>query len=100
MVTYPILLGSTPCHLGGRRPWFVCPGPSENLRCGSRRRVLYRPFKAQRFACVACHRLHYRDPWSRLADAAMEALGDATRTPEGRRALRKTWRVPRKRRRK
>lgn len=37
----------TPCHLGGSRPWFICPS------CGRRCAILY-PVK-----CRLCLRLHY-----------------------------------------
>jgi hypothetical protein len=42
----------TPCHFGGRRCWFVCPG------CGRRRGVLY--LANYRFLCRSCCGLTYR----------------------------------------
>jgi len=47
----PIALESTPCHYGGERVWFCCPG------CGSRRAVLFSV--GGRFRCRACHDLAY-----------------------------------------
>ena len=41
----------TPCHLGGERVWFCCPG------CGERRAILYH--RAGRFRCRQCHGLTY-----------------------------------------
>lgn len=42
----------TPCHLGGGRPWFLCPTPG----CGRRVAVLY---ECGSIACRHCHRLAY-----------------------------------------
>lgn len=47
-----ICLTHTPCHLGGERPWFLCPA----LGCGKRVAILY---GAGIFACRSCHRLAY-----------------------------------------
>ncbi len=41
----------TPCHKGGDRPWFLCPG------CG--RRVAILLMLGQRFRCRKCHDLPY-----------------------------------------
>ncbi len=46
-----IPLTRTPCHYGGSRPWFVCPG------CGWRRAVLFSV--GGRFRCRSCHDLAY-----------------------------------------
>jgi hypothetical protein len=97
---YSIFLTSTRPYFGGTRFWLSCPGPSGSLRCGTRRQVLYRPFGAPRFACWECHGLRHRDPWARRANAAAEVLIDAAQTPEGRRAIRETFRGPRGRGRK
>ncbi len=56
-------LTSTPCHFGGRRPWFRCPG------CQRRVALLY---AGLRFACRHCHGLYYecqrtRGRWSAMA---------------------------------
>ena len=42
-----IQIERTPCHLGGSRPWFLCPA------CGRRCAILY-PTR-----CRLCLRLHY-----------------------------------------
>ena len=58
-VTEPVRLCWTPCHYGGRRPWFVCPG------CQRRVGKLYVPGKY--FLCRHCYDLAYgsqRDGWS------------------------------------
>jgi hypothetical protein len=41
----------TPCHYGGSRPWFLCPG------CGCRRAILY--CVGDFFRCRTCHNLAY-----------------------------------------
>jgi len=43
----------TPCHFGGRRPWFVCPNES----CDKRVAILYGP---HRFLCRNCHGIAYQ----------------------------------------
>jgi hypothetical protein len=49
-----IEMTSTPCALGGRRAWWVCPIPS----CGRRVAILYSSRRV--FVCRHCHRLAYR----------------------------------------
>ena len=60
-VAEPIPLDRTPCHFGGGRPWFRCPG------CGSRRAILY---GGPLFRCRECHGLNYASqsepPYDRL----------------------------------
>ena len=46
-----VVLERTPCHYGGERVWFRCPG------CGGRRAVLHSA--GGRFRCRACHDLAY-----------------------------------------
>ena len=57
-VTEPLVhwieITSTPCALGGRRAWWVCPMRA----CGRRVSVLYGGRRV--FACRHCHRLAYR----------------------------------------
>jgi hypothetical protein len=48
---YPVPVTWTPCHLGGERPWFLCPC------CGRRVAKLY---LQSVFACRHCRRLNYR----------------------------------------
>ena len=50
--TISISLLRTPCHYGGTRPWFDCPG------CSQRRAKLY--FCDSCFRCRKCHGLGYR----------------------------------------
>lgn len=47
---YPICLQRTTCHLGGQRPWFLCP------LCGQRIAVLW---GGSIYACRHCHNLAY-----------------------------------------
>ena len=63
-------LGWTPCHFGGERPWFVCPGEG----CGRRVAVLY---GRRLFLCRRCHGLAY----------------ESTRQSPGDRALRRAQRI-------
>lgn len=51
-VEEPVCIERTPCHLGGTRPWFLCP----NLGCGRRVAILY---CRGTFACRRCHRITY-----------------------------------------
>lgn len=46
-----VQLGRTPCHYGGQRPWFLCPG------CGRRVALLYAA--GPRFRCRHCYQLPY-----------------------------------------
>jgi len=69
-----IPLDATPCHYGGSRPWFLCPG------CGARRAVLYSV--DGRFRCRRCHDLAYsstrEEPWDRAmrrADTLRRKIG-------------------------
>jgi hypothetical protein len=45
----------TPCHLGGQRPWFVCPVYCNGRYCGRRAAVLYGA--GELFACRRCYGL-------------------------------------------
>ena len=47
----------TECHLGGRRPWFVCSVNSGGRYCGRRVAVLYGA--GELFACRRCYGLAY-----------------------------------------
>jgi hypothetical protein len=53
-MNYPVRLAYTPCHMGGQRVWWECPG----ARCHRRVAVLYDG--AGIFACRHCYRLAYR----------------------------------------
>ena len=50
--SYPVSLDWTACHLGGRRPWFLCPA----VGCGRRVAIL---FGGEIFACRRCYQLTY-----------------------------------------
>lgn len=47
----------TPCHLGGRRPWFRCDVWSNGVYCGRRVAKLY--LGETLFACRSCYGLAY-----------------------------------------
>ena len=47
----------TACHLGGRRPWFVCSVYSNGRYCGRRVALLYAA--GELFACRRCYGLAY-----------------------------------------
>jgi len=73
--SYPVYLDWTPCHLGGQRPWFLCPARG----CGRRVAILY---GGAIFACRHCYRLAYLsqretddDRAARRADRIRERLG-------------------------
>ena len=70
---YPVRLDWTPCHFGGRRPWFLCPN------CSRRVAVLY---SMTAFICRRCLGLAYEsqrespcDRALRRAQAIRERLG-------------------------
>jgi hypothetical protein len=58
-----IQVAHTPCHLGGTRPWFICPRPD----CGRRVAMLY---DHGGFACRHCHRLAYPSQRESTGDRA------------------------------
>src|SRR5215469_7668096 len=47
----------TACHLGGVRPWFVCPVYCNGRYCGRRAAILY--CAGELFACRRCYGLAY-----------------------------------------
>jgi hypothetical protein len=47
----------TNCHVGGRRPWFICPVHRNGRYCGQRVAVLYAA--GELFACRRCYDLAY-----------------------------------------
>ncbi|WP_374663300.1 hypothetical protein [Ramlibacter sp.] len=77
-----IHLTRTPCHLGGARPWFVCP------LCHRRAGLLY--LRWGRFACRPCQRVAYAVQscdrldalWRRQAKIESR-LGDNWKRPKG-----------------
>lgn len=73
--SYPVHLEWTDCHIGGQRPWFLCPARG----CGRRVALLY---GGSTFACRHCYELAYpsqREIWgnraARKADRIREQLG-------------------------
>lgn len=73
-VNYSIYLNWTECHLGGERPWFLCPVEG----CGRRVAILY---GGEIFACRKCQQLAYGsqreseiDRATRRADKIRERL--------------------------
>lgn len=64
--TQPVWLGTTPCHYGGERVWFTCPG------CHGRRAVLFSVGGV--FRCRACHDLAYQSTREEPADRARRRL--------------------------
>ena len=63
LMDYHVAIAWTPCHLGGRRPWFLCPA------CGHRAAILH--LVGDMFACRQCQRLNYASQQSSKADAAL-----------------------------
>ena len=57
-VEEPVPIVWTPCHFGGSRPWFVCPGVVDGVPCGRRVGKLYGP--GRYFLCRHCYRLAYQ----------------------------------------
>jgi len=60
---YPVRIARTPCHLGGSRPWFICPA----LGCGRRVAILY---GGGIFACRHCYQLAYASTREDAGDRA------------------------------
>lgn len=67
---YRVPLVTTPCRLGGRRWWFVCPLARGDAACARRVRVLY--LAGRYFGCRHCHDLTYRS--RQRSDARAYAL--------------------------
>ena len=73
--SYPVKVTTTPCAIGGERPWFCCP----RIGCGKRVALLY---YCGVFACRHCHQLAYpsqredeADRARRKADRIRDRLG-------------------------
>lgn len=62
-VRQPVFLRWTPCHYGGERPWFSCPG------CGHRAAVLYGA--GHSFACRQCYDLAYQSTRKEAGDRSL-----------------------------
>jgi hypothetical protein len=71
-VALPVALTWTPCHYGGQRPWWHCPGLGPGRPCGRRVALLYAA--RGRFGCRPCAGLAYasqrRDRAARRLDRA------------------------------
>ncbi len=92
---YPVTLEWTPCNLGGRRAWFLCPARG----CGRRVAIL---FGGSIFACRHCHKLAYQcqrenddDRAMRRADSIRRRLGCGAgiANPEGGKPKGMHWRT-------
>jgi len=73
-MNYPVDIEWTSCHLGGKRPWFICPV----RHCNQRVAILY---GGKVFACRRCYQLAYPsqregvgDRATRKADKIRDAL--------------------------
>lgn len=83
----PVWLETTPCHYGGVRVWFTCPG------CQSRRAVLFPAGGV--FRCRACHDLAYtstREDAIERASRRIVTLQRKLKAPAGC----DLWRIPEK----
>jgi len=78
-------LERTPCHFGGERVWFACPG------CGTRRAVLFAV--GGRFRCRACHRLAYSSTREDAADRSRRRQA-VHRTKLGGGYAQPVWTIP------
>jgi len=70
--SHPVHLDWTACHLGGQRPWFLCPARG----CGRRAAILY---GGGIFACRHCYRLAYpsqRETWDDRALRRADRIRD------------------------
>lgn len=70
-----VRVARVPCHLGGSRVYFVCPGMADGVACARRVLQLYRVDR--RFLCRHCHRLGHasqaKGRWPRALQAAAKA---------------------------
>lgn len=57
---YRVPLEYTPCHLGGDRPWFRCPGVVNDKPCRRRCAKLHLPPGEDLFLCRECYNLGYQ----------------------------------------
>ncbi len=73
-VEQSVYLTWTPCNLGGKHPWFVCPGVVGGRYCGRRVAILYSA--GRYFLCRHCYDLTYR---SRQASDRLGPLHKARR---------------------
>lgn len=71
-INYAVGFAWTPCTLGGRRVWWLCPG----VGCGRRVAALY---GGRLFACRHCHRLAYRSQRESERDRASREVNTIRR---------------------
>jgi hypothetical protein len=67
-----VSLAWTPCHYGGQRPWFLCPGVVNGCICMRRVAILYGA--GRYFLCRYCYNLGYA---SQREDAATRLISKA-----------------------
>jgi hypothetical protein len=58
-IKYKIKLSRNKANLRGYRYYFICPLSVQNVYCGRRAAVLYRPQNGQYFGCRYCHEIKY-----------------------------------------
>ena len=68
-VRYHVPLEYTRCHMGGTRPWFICPGVADGRACNRRVAVLY--LRSKYFLCRHCQRLYYSSQSESRCDRAL-----------------------------
>ena len=69
-VSEPVEVTYTPCHYGGQRPWFICPGVVNGRYCGRRVAILYGP--STYFLCRHCYDLAYQSQRENAAGRARD----------------------------
>jgi hypothetical protein len=81
----PAFIEWTPCHFGGARPWFVCPGIMRGVAC--RRRVGKLYGAGRYFLCRHCYRLGHasqrEDEWGRHSGGQTSSGGGLDASPVG-----------------
>lgn len=86
---WTVRIERTPCHLGGERLWFLCPG------CGRRAAILYAGVTGGAFSCRTCRTLAYPTQNMGSAERSLQKVvrlrkrlgwgGDPLMGPHGRR---------------
>lgn len=70
-----------PCHLGGERPYFICPGVVDGIACGRRVVKLYQP--GRYFLCRHCYRLCHASQSESELDRAVRRASKIRRRLDG-----------------
>jgi hypothetical protein len=77
-----------PCRFGGRRAYFICPGPGDGTDCG--RRITKLHLSRRYFLCRHCNQLvyasQYEQPWQRALSLTLANSEQAYR-PRGMRNI-------------